>query len=57
LKAPETKKPAGGGRAVDDRLLGDQSRHRAAKVDERHQKWTVEVAALAFKCAIGALGN
>jgi hypothetical protein len=51
------KSPPVGGRAVDDRLLGDQSRHRAARVDERHQKRTVEGAAMAFRCAIGALGN
>jgi hypothetical protein len=52
--SPETKKPAGGGRAVDDRLLADQSRHRAARVDERHQKRAVGSAAKAFRCAIGA---
>jgi hypothetical protein len=34
-------------------MLVDQSRHRAARVDERHQKWTAEVAAMAFRCAIG----
>jgi hypothetical protein len=51
------KSPPVGGRAVDDRLLFDQSRHRAARVDERHQKWTVEVAGVAFRCAIGALGT
>ena len=38
-------------------MLVDQSRHRAARVDERHQKRTVEAAAMAFRCAIGALGN
>ena len=37
--------------------LVDQSRHRAARVDERHQKWTVEVAAMAFRCAIARVGN
>jgi hypothetical protein len=36
--SPETKKPADGGRAVDDRWLVDQSRHRAAWVDGRHQR-------------------
>jgi hypothetical protein len=57
FKHLKQKKPAGGGRAVDDRWLADQSRHRAARVDERHQKRTVEVAAMAFRCAIGALRN
>jgi len=30
MKHLKTKKPADGGRAVDDRRLVDQSRHRAA---------------------------
>jgi hypothetical protein len=34
----ETKKPAGGGRAVDDRVLVDQSRHRAARLTPRHHQ-------------------
>jgi len=32
--------------------LVDQSRHRAARVVERHQKWTAEVAAMTFRFAI-----
>jgi hypothetical protein len=38
-------------------LLVDQSRHRAARVDERHQKRTVEVAAMTFRFAIARVGN
>jgi hypothetical protein len=34
----ETKKPAGGGRAVDDRVLVDQSRHRAAMLTPPHHQ-------------------
>ena len=34
--------------------LADQSRHRAARVDPRHQRWTVRSAAMAFRCVIGA---
>ncbi|MFL6830575.1 MAG: hypothetical protein ACJ8D5_08170, partial [Sphingomicrobium sp.] len=52
--SPETKKPAGGGRAIDDRKLIDQSRHRAAKTGARHQKRAVELAAMAFRCVIFA---
>jgi hypothetical protein len=37
--------------------LEDQSRHRAAKFDERHQKRTVEVAAKAFRFAIARVSN
>jgi hypothetical protein len=43
------KSPPDGGRAVDDRVLLDQSRHRAAKVPPRHQRWAVEAAAMATK--------
>jgi hypothetical protein len=32
--------------------LVDQSRHRAACVQFRHQKWAVEVAAMAFRFGI-----
>jgi hypothetical protein len=43
------KSPPVGGRAVDDRWLVDQSRHRAARVEPRHQRATVEEAAMAFR--------
>jgi len=43
-----------GGQSID-RLLVDQSRHRAATVRPRHQKRTVEVAAMAVRCIIAAL--
>jgi hypothetical protein len=32
------KSPPVGGRAIDDRVLVDQSRHRAAKDEPRHQR-------------------
>jgi hypothetical protein len=46
------KSPPMGGRAVDDRLLLDQSRHRAAKVWPLHQRQAIEEAAAAFGCVI-----
>jgi hypothetical protein len=48
------KSPPEGGRAVDDRKLVDQSRHRAAMVEPRHQKCAVGAAAVAFKCVIAS---
>jgi hypothetical protein len=45
--------PVAGGQSID-RWLVDQSRHRAATVRPRHQKRTVEVAAMAFRCVISA---
>jgi hypothetical protein len=43
------KSPPVGGRAVDDRMLVDQSRHRAASVAPRHQRRAVEEAAMATR--------
>jgi hypothetical protein len=44
------KSPPDGGRAVDDRMLFDQSRHRAARVTLRHhQRRAVEEAAMATR--------
>ena len=37
--------------------LVDQSRHRAASVVTRHQKRTVEVAAMAVRCVIERLAK
>jgi len=48
--------PLAGGQSMIG-LLVDQSRHRAARVDERHQKRTFDVAAMAFRCAIARVGN
>ena len=49
---PKQKSPPVGGRAVDDRRLIDQSRHRAAAVRPRHQARAVELAAMAFGFSI-----
>jgi hypothetical protein len=44
------KSPPEGGRAVDDRMLVDQSRHRAASVALRHHhRRAVGVAAMATR--------
>jgi hypothetical protein len=44
------KSPPVGGRAIEDRVLVDQSRHRAARFAPRHhQKRAVEVAAMAAR--------
>jgi len=44
------KSPPVGGRAVDDRMLVDQSRHRAARLASRHhQRRAVEEAAMATR--------
>ena len=49
----ETKKPAVSGRAVNDRTSVDQSRHRSAAKRPRHQRRTVEAAAMVFSGFIG----
>jgi hypothetical protein len=51
---PKQKSPPVGGQAVDDRLLVDQSRHRAATGRPRHHRATVEDAAMKFEFVICA---
>jgi len=53
LKQKKARRLAGGQSMID--WLFDQSRHRAASVAPRHQKRTVEVAAMAVRCIIAAL--
>jgi hypothetical protein len=51
---PKQKSPPVGGRAVDDRLSVDQSRHRAARPRPRHHRATVEEATMMFEFVICA---
>jgi hypothetical protein len=54
---PENKKARreAGGQSMIVGFLDDQSRHRAAKHDPLHHRWTAEVAALAFRFIIKRL--
>src|SRR5688572_15274283 len=54
---PENKKARrqAGGQSMIVGFLDDQSRHRAAMSDPRHQRWTAEAAAMAFRFIIKRL--
>jgi hypothetical protein len=49
----KARRLAGGQSMIE--WLADQSRHRAACVRARHQRWAADVAAMAFRCVIKSL--